>query len=391
MEYRFELNKSISDSDLSGWRDLCRGHDDAFMDPEFIAANESALANDCRFWTLLVRDPQDRPAMAACLTSLSVDAAVLSGDFAHRCVARIRRLWPGYFKFRVLLVGLPVSAGQSSVAFAQWADRSLAVQAAERAVRQVARESRACAVVWKEFDESEVASLADLTRMGYLRADSLPMNQLEVAFRSFEEYCSSLRSKLRYDIRRSQRKLQRAGFHIRRLDGSEGADQWYSDTVHRLHEAVVLRSSTQLQMLPAEFFRELARRVGKQAVFYFAHKGERTAGVACALQGRHAYELLFTGFDDEANRRADLFFNLVYARLDEAMRSGAKRIHLGQNADTFKARLGATQRRRWIFARGCGILKPLLHVFGGLVFRPIGLAPPRQVLREATPASVGSP
>jgi hypothetical protein len=58
------------------------------------------------------------------------------------------------------------------------------------------------------------------------------------------------------------------------------------------------------------------------------------------LQGPNSYHMMYAGLDFALNDEMDLYFNLHYAALDRALRSGVSRIEFGVTADAFKARLG---------------------------------------------------
>ena len=53
--------------------------------------------------------------------------------------------------------------------------------------------------------------------------------------------------------------------------------------------------------------------------------------------------MLFAGLNYELNAHFDLYFNLMYAWLDNALQSGAANIEFGQTADGLQGRAGLLQ------------------------------------------------
>jgi len=284
-------------------------------------------------------------------------------------------------------VGLPVSVGQSHLRIRPDADLGEVCDTLDMVLRKLAAEHRAALVVLKEFDAEESERLEGLRRHGYLRADSLPMNHFEPAFHSFDEFYAALRSRYRESVRYSLRKFEKAGFRVVRVTGREGADRLYTDQVHRLYEAVLDHAKAKLERLPGEFFRELARQMPDEAVFTFFYREERAVGFICSLIAGSVFEGLVLGMDYEVNREADMYFNLVMKDLALALQQDVVRINIGQNSDTFKARIGCCQRPRYVYVKGRGVLRRILPLFSGMFFPAVELLPPKSVFRKGVPAA----
>jgi hypothetical protein len=74
--------------------------------------------------------------------------------------------------------------------------------------------------------------------------------------------------------------------------------------------------------------------------------------------------MLYAGFDYRLNDKLDLYFNLMYAGLDRALRKRASKIHVGQGADAFKARIGCYSEPLYVFAKGLGPLMSRVVHYG---------------------------
>ena len=141
----------------------------------------------------------------------------------------------------------------------------------------------------------------------------------------------------------------RPGFRFETFTDGDTAAARYADDVHRLYRRCSSRSSSKLEVLPAEFVRELARRFGSELVLTFAYRGERVVGFSSAMRTRGAVATLVLGVDYEANNDGNVYFNLIYEYLREVLSSDMRRIDFGAGSDQFKARLGCRQRPNYMY------------------------------------------
>lgn len=381
--YSLSLLPSIQQRDAREWHAACGGRADAVMDPRFLTAVEKSMAAEARFYNVVFRDAAGRPAGAAFLSLLVLDGLLFTPQPWKKHGERLRRLWPNFLKVKVLLCGCPVSTGESHLRIAAAADHRLLLRQLDRLLLRLCGHQRAVFAVFKEFGPREIVRTDVLRELGYLRADSLPMNDFPTRFRDFEDFCASLRSRYRRHILRSRKKLQRAGLRVLHLRGGMGMDVLYTDEVHRLYLAVLNRAAVQFERLPAEFFRELARQLPDDTIFTLICRGEQVVGFVCGLFDGDNYHNLFCGFDYEENKEADLYFNLLYEDLDHALRQNVRSLLVGQTSDEFKSRVGCRVEPRYFYvkARGPG-LQPLLRLAGPYLFPPAAAFHERNLFRE---------
>jgi len=390
MHYSYTLASSIAQTNLDRWWQLCSREPDPFMDPRFIAAVERSMGGEARFWTLIVEDEQGRAAATACLCLLRVDGALLADVRTRVLVTRVRRLFRNFLQFRVLFLGLPVSASQSHLRIRGDADAGEILRVLDAACGELARRHGAPLVVWKEFDAWESARLEGLAGLGYHRAQSPPMNHLRTPYGCLEDFCGGMRSRYRRNVRGSLRKFRDAGLRVDHATGREAARWFVDDRLHPLYLAVLEHAGGFLEKLPPAFFRQLFEQWGDQAVLTLVRREDRAVAWGCSLLCPPAFYMLVMGLDYEANGPGDVYFNLVFACLDYAMRRGARDVWIGANADQFKARLGCSQHRRCFYVKGRGLLGWLLPFASRWLFPAVPLRRPKRAVAIESTAR-GSP
>jgi predicted N-acyltransferase len=319
---------------------------------------------------------------------MQVDPLLLAGPRLRRVVAWGRHWFPGLGKFTVLLCGLPLSAGQSHLAFAPGADRARAVVALDRVMQEVARRHGARLIVFKEFGDEDRAHLDALVPLGYCRADSPASYEMPRTFSSLKAFCDALKRHYRSEIQRSQKKFDRAGCRAVHLHDTEEIRRVYTPEVHRLYEAVVSKAAMKLEILPHRFFHALAQELAGRVTLTTVRRAEQVVAFGWSLTAGDAFHGLFCGIDYAHNAECDLYFNVMYQSLDLAFRSGCREITLGQTAEIFKTRLGCSGARRYLYVRGTGsLLSWLLRRSAGCLFPPRPPQPSKDVFKATNTPS----
>jgi predicted N-acyltransferase len=381
-----ELYESIAAIPPDVWNAARSATPSCFTEPAFLHAVEGGLPERSRVFHVIVRDENGNPAACASLCSMAVDLLLLAGPRVQYLARWVRRLWPRFGLLQVLFCGLPVSSGQSQIGFALGADRKRAIETLDDLLQTLARQERAKTIVYKEFSDSDCQDLDWLVDRGYMRTESRPTYEMARPFADFDAYCSSLKSHYRNDIRRSQKKFDRAGCSVVHLTHPDDILNQYTPEVHRLYEAVVVKSDVKLEMLPIQFFRELvnhhAGRVSLTAIYH----DDQIVAFNWGLDASPIYLFLFCGVDYAKNAEADLYFNVMYHQLDHAFRRGAKLVKFGQTADAFKTRIGGAglplklyvQPRGWFIAR-------VIRFTQRFLFQPSPVFESHHVFKEAPP------
>jgi hypothetical protein len=365
----YRLYETIDQVPLSDWYNASQDGSHAFMDPGLLRAIERGFANEARIFHVLIDDEDGRPAACASLCLMPVDLLLLAGPGAQKAMGWARNLFPNLGRVNVLLCGLPLSAGQSHLAFAPGADRARAVLVLEALMRQLARRHRARFLVFKEFGDGDCGHMDLLRQRGWCRADSPASYAMPRSFPSLSAYCAALKRHYRYDIQKSLKKFERAGCRAVLLEDPDEIRRVYTPEVHGLYDAVVGKADLKFEVLPHRFFHELASQLPGKATLTVVYRAERVVAFSWDLSAGPEFHGLFCGIDYEHNAECDLYFNVVYQGLDQAFRRGSTAITVGQTAEAFKTRLGCSGRQRYIYARGAGpLLSWVLRRSANLLF-----------------------
>lgn len=363
--YTCRIFNSIDDVDLDAWRRVCtESGASVFLDPRFIAAVETSMKRDCRFWYVIVDSDDGHPVACACLTATTIDLL----DFTDPRVAWVIRHGPKMLsRFRhlkVLFCSLPGSPGEKSLAFAPHAASARILPALDEVMDRLAAENGVDVVIYKEFGPDDLDAMKPLLEAGYRCIDIPPMHCLEPSFESFAQYCAALRANYRMQITRSTKKLRNTGIEPVVFADPQDILRVYTPDVHAMYCEMVAKSDLKVEVLPIEYYRQLTLRLAGQIELVALARDSKIIGFGWCLRDTSTYHMMYAGINYDLNREFDIYFNLMFAGFDRALRTGLAKINVGQTATVFKSRMGCHSEQRYVFIKGVGSLMSRLFYYG---------------------------
>ena len=370
-QYPCELYRSIDEVPAAEWKEVCRSSRNIYLDSRYLKAVELSFAAESQVWYALYRDAAGRAVAATCFSRYIVDGALLASPLIQKIVSTVRRIWPGFFKFRLLIGGIPVTTCDCQLAITDDVDPEGILTGLNETAVNVARESGCRLISFMQFSPELAVRLDGLSQYGFHKAKSAYAYQLEGSLDSFDAYLADRNSKARWNIRKSLQRFDEAGFTCEQLRGRDGVDRLFTPEVHQLYLNVLNRAEVRFERIPLLFFQELARQLPDESCVCFTilKKGNQIVGFCCGLAGGDQHVISTVGLDYSLNAEADLYFNTIYRGLQQGLVPGVRKVFFGASADQFKQRLGC--RGSWLSIYVKAIYPPgklLLKWFFGLLF-----------------------
>ena len=378
--------ETISQCNADEWDETVRASlSGILMNRGFVAAVEEAFENQARFAHAVVYD--DGPAVACgSFCAFPIDLNLLADGSTRRITEILSKQVPSMMRKNIVFCGLPVSVGAKHLAIAPGARHEKVLRTMHEVAVSMARREHAPYIVFKEFPAEDCPKMDFLQELGYRRFSSPAMNIFDRRFADIDAYVDVLRSRYRQCVRKSLDKSRAADLRYERLTDTGAILRLYSPSLHRLYEAVALSSTHRLELLPLSFFHSLARHLPGLVGLTLVYAGDRVAAFNWNLLHEGVYHFLFAGLDYDLNPSLDLYFNLMYAEMDQAFRAGAETLIVGQTADDFKSRLGCKQERRFFYIASVGRVANLILQAAGRLLLPEPPHPPtHHVFRDSNP------
>ena len=375
-----ELYTSIEQVAREDWNALAQPQSEA-MSWEFWRIVERAGLNDFRYFHAMFRDPTGRVVALGSFYSVTTDIAIFAPAPLRALLGLVRRVWPGFFKLRMLEWGTPITIVSPPYARAHDVDEAEVIEAMHRLMRQTTRRQGQLLMLARDFEPPQEGLRGLYARLGYHWIPSLPNTYLRVRWRSPEEYLGSMRSYYRSKVLKHLKRNREAGVsHQRVQDFAHLADtlcaQWMV-----VHENA---SEFQREVLTPEFYRSLSREMGGKAQVLLFHRGEQLVAHALLLLDGAMLRWLYVGREVAAND--SLYLYVAYSVVCAAIELGAERLEMGLTTYAIKQDLGAEVTPIRVALRSSWAL---INPFVGLGYGVLNSVPepgPREVFKVGAEA-----
>lgn len=347
---------------------LCKAGD-LGMDPRVLSVFQRTLKDQCHCWGIVVLDADGGAIGCAALCLFATELVESSHPVFVRLRDGIRRFLPNLGRVKVLFCGLPVPSGSMHLRLKEPAHMDAVVAEINHKMKELALATGSRLLVFKELDDTSASLASSLASKGYVSGAIPPLHVLKGEYPSFEKFCQVLKSRYRAQIKRSQKKLQQAGFEVLCGRGKTFFTTHFNGHVHQLYVAMRDKAKQKLELMPADFFLELAHALDEEVLLTLIRRNEKVCAFSFSITRGQVHYNLYSGMDYALNNEGDLYFNLFYNDMNEAFRAGATELHLGQTSDMFKSRLGTVMHNLRFFVRmPSPVLNYALRLFAPVAF-----------------------
>jgi predicted N-acyltransferase len=191
-----------------------------------------------------------------------------------------------------------------------------------------------------DIPEGDLDLATVLRQRGYSRSRHVPMTFLDICWSSFTEYVKHLDSispHARKNLRNQINRNLKSGTTISVLEN-------VGENSERLHELLTMNYRKHWNMpfcFSKDFFSELKRNHGRNAVLHVSRKNGLITGVLLELRYNGTSHIPLVGIDHEKCGNDMTYFVLTfYTPIVEAIKIGLNRIFFGHGHYRMKLRLG---------------------------------------------------
>lgn len=363
---------SIHEIDPQHWNSIVK-EENVFHRHHFIGIVEDSKVEGADFYYLLFYNDEKLVATTV-LSAFSFNLDLFIND--HFIVRWIKKVFPGFFKIKLLVCGLPASFGQLNVILIDNAYAAEVCSLIAGRMKLLAKELNISLMTVKEFRQREHECFQQFEREGFFSANSIPFMNLKIEWNSFAAYLSALRHPYRRKIILSLKKIQQVHPVITRkaeynqndtmpaLVLSE-PDKGFADEFYKLYLAVMERTATKLEVLNLSFFRNIFQHHQEYKLLSLVVKGEVISS-AVLIFTEDTLIFMLAGREHEKDKY-DSYFNLVYGIIALAIEKGCREIKMGQTSYWVKQCVGAMAEPELIYFASSRpvvhwILKSLRHI-----------------------------
>jgi len=238
----------------------------------------------------------------------------------RNAVEKIRKRFPRFLTMRILMVGN--AAGEGHLSTCAPGDEAWVAQGLHEALTPFARQSKASLIVFKDFPATYRDPLAGLAEHDFTRVPSMPMTELRLDYRDFDQYVTTLGASTRKDLRRKFRKLATAEpISVEVVNDLTP----YVDEVYPFYLQVHERSPMKFERLTKEYLSELGRRMPDRARFFIWRQNGKAIAFSVALVHDDTIYDDYLGLDYRVALDLHLYFQTFRDILTWSIAQGLKR------------------------------------------------------------------
>lgn len=244
-------------------------------------------------------------------------------------------------KANLLVVGNMTLTGSNGFHFIEDIDHEKAYQltkyTAEEVVCRLKKEkTRIAAVLIKDFYQDKKFVNNEL---GYTEFKVQPnmILDLDPSWSSFDDYLGSMKSKYRVRVRRARKKADSLEKRVLSLEEIHA----YCNDISNLYKNVANQAGFNLFILPPNYFYSLQKHLKDRMELVGYFEGEQMVGFYTQIQSHGDLDAHFLGYDPKCNKENQLYLNMLYDLVDDAIRLKSKKLIMSRTALEIKSSVGA--------------------------------------------------
>ena len=302
----------------------------------FKTLDESNLEQFSLIYLMVYKGSNPVAATTCFLLNYSLDTSI-NGPL-RRITNSIRKRMPNIFNIKAVVCGVPICDGKMGIA--EKSDEILSAML--RRMERIARKNKAAVIAFKDFGQAYTKILEPLKKTGFTKFNGLPATALNLRFKNFEEYLSTLSGANRYDLRR---KFKKVDGHVNiDLDITDDLKDDALQEVYKLYLNIVEKHDMGFELLTPDFFKNITKNMpGRAKYFLWRIDGKLVAFLLCLVSEDTLIDY-YVGLDYSIAHKYHLYFTKFRDVLNWCIKNNIKRYEMGITGYEPKRRLGFTFR-----------------------------------------------
>ena len=189
----------------------------------------------------------------------------------------------------------------------------------------------------KDFYSSSIEHTKEFEEYRYHDFLVEPNMMVAVQWKTFEDYLDAMSKKYRNRAKHVVKK----GLPIERVNFTTEDIKANSKQILHLYNNVHLKAKFRMASLTPSYFAEMKNALGEKFTFVAYYLDQKLIGFRTTFILTNEIEAHFIGLDYSINKELDLYQNILYDYVKEAIASTAEKLLLGRTASEIKSTVGA--------------------------------------------------
>ena len=205
---------------------------------------------------------------------------------------------------------------------------------------------RVSAVLLKDYPIEEKPSDRDWKFSEFQVQPNMVLD-VDKTWRTFDDYLMAMKSKYRVRVRRARKKAE--SLEKRQLSLEEIHS--YTDEITQLYKNVAEQAGFNLFILPENYFYSLQKHLGNRMKLVAYFQNEKMVGYYTNILSHGDLDAHFLGYDPICNKTCQLYLNMLYDLVDDAIALRVNNLILSRTAMEIKSSIGAEAHEMYLYMR----------------------------------------
>jgi hypothetical protein len=207
----------------------------------------------------------------------------------------------------------------------------------QAAINTAVKKTRAMAVLVKDMNESLVTYFQNYAPEYLVLRNDINMEMdMDPEWETMLQYEKSLKHKYAQRLRKVRSSWNK--LEIKELSAEETLQQ--KEVIFQLYNKVSQRQLVRLGILSADYLPELKKQHPEELKIWMAYEEGKPVAFFSAWLHQEVLDMFYIGFDYTRNEELQLYFNILFFAVEQAINYRKKTLILGRTALEAKARLG---------------------------------------------------
>lgn len=311
---------------------------DFHLNSELLNAIRSSTGDDMKFYFILFRNDKGENIGAAYYQLVSFDHRHYKNFFAKNSLLNWFEQKIIDNRFRLLVCGSLFSIEGAGYVFKNNFNSQLALSL-KQASTALAKNVRASALIIKDIPDNDLKSFSDLNLCPF-EGDKTMQMEISPEWKSLSDYEKNLKHKYAQRFRSIRKKL--SGISIQEMNEAEIKN--HEQKLFSLLNEIVEKQTIRLGRVNSNYFSELKKVYGERMKLFGFFKQNELVAFAIHRIHNKEYEIHFVGFDERENRKHNIYFNMLFHGIEQAIQNNCSSLEMGRTAVEAKSIIGAKPR-----------------------------------------------
>ena len=361
--FSFVIYDSISVINISHWNSVVN-YGSEFLKIPYLTVLENEHPDNMRFHYVIIYNA-DKPVAIAYFQVVDFSSEIFE-TLMDQEGQELSCIVTGYFKkyfanhlkrnankinMRLLICGNAFISGEHGFTFNPEMDKIASFDVLADVIYGIGRagklRGKIAAVLVKDFYTSTKNPSQELTEFNYHDFLVEPNMIVDIKWKTFEEYINAMNKKYRH---RAKSIIKKGADTERKLFSSEDI-KTNAKQIQLLYNNVHFKAKFRLASLSVNYFAEMKEELKDNFKFVAYYKSEKMIGFKTSFILKESIEAHFIGLDYTINKELDLYQNILYDYVKEAIDNKMKQLFLGRTASEIKTTVGAQAHQLTCYVR----------------------------------------